>query len=149
MSKTNSRFKKIAAVIVIFLSSSIVPFGTYQAFKNTFALAPEKFWRFTPTLIVHTIPMSWIVATIIANIIIAFVAVWAYVVFHKAVQGSWLKKGLVFGGFATFLGVFVPVWSVYTLTNMPAIAAVCFALDGAFEYMLYSLLIAYVLKGRE
>ena len=135
--------------MVIFVSSSIVPFGTYQAFKNTFALAPEKFWRFTPATPIHAIPINWIIATIIANIIIAFVAVWAYVVFHKAVQGSWLKKGLVFGGFATFLGVFVPVLSVYTLTNMPAIAAVCFALDGAFEYMLYSLLIAYILKERD
>ena len=140
--------KFLFAVPLVFIASTLVPFVTFNFFEFSFALEPANFWRFTPATPIESVPINWIVATIVANSIIAFFAVLAYYVFHRAISGSWLRKGLIFGSLAVILGVFVPVWSMYTITNLHPIAAPCWALDGAFEYMLYSLLIAYVWRDK-
>lgn len=140
--------KNIIAVIVVFVGSSLVPFVTFRIFEFAFAFEPKGFWRFTPATPIHSIPMNWIVATIVANIIIAFFAVLGYYIFNKAIKGSWVKKGVVFGIFAVILGVYVPVWSFYTLSNISVTTTLCLALDGTFEYLLYTLLIAFILRNK-
>lgn len=138
--------KFFLAVVTIFVSSTLIPVGTYQLFSSTFALEPEHFWRFTPATPVGSVPAGWILATLVANIIIAAFAVLAYYIFQNAIPGSWVKKALWFGIFAVILGVVIPVWSMYTLMNLAGVAAASLLLDGIFEYMLYTFIIAFIFR---
>jgi uncharacterized membrane protein len=85
--------KTMLATVVLFIACSLVPFFTFSLFKNSFQLEPLNFWRFTPSIPIKEIPMNWIIATIVANVIIAFFAVVAYRIFQKAIQGSWFQEG--------------------------------------------------------
>ena len=140
--------KNIGAVILIFISSTLVPFATFKIFSFSFTLEPENFWRFTPATPLHSIPANWIIATLVANIIIAFFAVLGYYIFNKAIKGSWIKKATVFGTFSIILGVYIPLWSFYTLSNISSVTTLCLMLDGTFEYFLYTFLIAFVLRDK-
>ena len=144
----NRNIKTLFAVVAIFISCSLVPFATFSLFKNSFNLEPQNFWRFTPATPLSAIPINWIIATIVANIIIAALAVWTYSIFHKAIRGSWFRRGLIFAFFAIVLGVLVPLWSFYTLSNISLHTTLSLMVDGTFEYLLYTFMIAFILRNK-
>jgi hypothetical protein len=140
--------KFLVATAIIFIACTLVPVATFQTFNFVFALEPANFWRFTPSSSINSISLCLILANLIANVIFSAFAVFAYYFFQKAIPGSWTKKAIIFGAFVVVLGVYIPVWSMYTIMNLAPSAGIALALDGTFEYLLYTFIVAYILKEK-
>jgi len=72
-----------------------------------------------------------------------------YAVLFKAIPGTGVKKGLLFGLLMYPMSVLIPMFSWYVMMNVAGQAVLCFTLEQLIEILVYGAVISIIYKEKE
>lgn len=136
--------KVILAGLGINIASILIPLISYKAFSWVFELEPIAIWKWTPNTPISELSPGYIALLLLINTTLAIYFVYLYAIFYKSIPGTGIRKGLVFGLFIFPIGVLIPIFSLFVVTNIAAGALIYFAIEGLIEFILYGIIVGLI-----
>lgn len=145
----NLNYKRI---IIAGLAINIISFLIFPLFFSTslfgwvFNLEPTNIWKWTPQISLASMPINWLIFLFLVNTALAMFIAFLYAVLFKAIPGTGIKKGLVFGLLMYPMSVLIPMFSWYVMMNIAGQAVFYFTLEQLIEILVYGAVIGLIYK---
>jgi hypothetical protein len=119
MNNLNIKRILLAGLAVDFISFFIFPlFFSNPLFGWVFKLEPINIWKWTPQISLTSMPTDWLMFLFSVNTVLAIFIAFLYAVLFKAIPGTGIKKGLIFGLLMYPMSVLVPMFSWYVMMRV-------------------------------
>lgn len=145
-------FKRIilAGLAVDAISFLIFPlFFSNALFGLVFQLEPTNIWKWTPQVPFVSMPTSYLLFFILTNTLLAIFIAFLYAVLYKAIPGTGIKKGLLFGLLISPMSVLIPMFSIWAMFRVPNITVLLFTIEQLIEILAYGVIIGLIYKPKE
>lgn len=140
----------IAGLAIDVISFLIFPlFFSNSLFGWVFQLEPTNIWKWTPQIPLASMPVSYLLFFILANTILAIFIAFLYAVLYKAIPGTGIKKGIIFGLLMSPMSVLIPMFSIWAMFKVPDITVLLFTIEQIVEILVYGAVIALIYKEKE
>lgn len=96
-----------------------------------------------------SMPAGWLIFLFSVNTALAVFIALLYAILFKAILGTGIKKGLVFGLLMYPMSVFIPMFSWYVMMNVAGQAVLYFILEQLIEILVYGAVIGAIYKEKE
>ena len=145
----------VKRIIIAGLAVNVISFTIFPLFFSTplfgwvFQLEPTNIWKWTPQISLTSMPASWLIFLFSVNTVLAMFIAFLYAVLFKAIPGTGVKKGLLFGLLMYPMSVLIPMFSWYVMMNVAGQAVLCFTLEQLIEILVYGAVISIIYKEKE
>lgn len=140
----------IAGLAIDVISFFIFPlFFSNSLFGWVFRLEPTNIWKWTPQVPFTSMPVSYLLFFILANTTLAIFIAFLYAVLYKAIPGTGIKKGIMFGLLMSPMSVLIPMFSMWAMFRVPGVTILLFTIEQLVEVLVYGAVIALIYKEKE